>query len=67
MESVFAFIRSNEENTVFCVFNFSAEPVKFTVTIDAAGDYNCVCGEAKSLKAGQVVELKPWGFMLLSK
>ena len=66
-ESVFAFTRSNEENSVFCVFNFSAEPVKFTVTIDAAGDYNCACGEAKSLKAGQVVELKPWGFMLLSK
>ena len=66
-EEIFAFTRAKDETKVFCVFNFSAEAKKFTVTIDAAGDYTCACGEAKTLQAGEVVELPAWGFMLLGK
>ena len=66
-ESVLAFTRANEENTVFCIFNFSAEPASLTITEAEAGDYACICGQTKSFKAGDVVELEPWGYMLLNK
>ena len=66
-ENVLAFTRTNEENTVFCIFNFSAEPASLTITEAEAGDYACICGQTKSFKAGDVVELEPWGFMLLNK
>jgi glycosidase len=66
-ENVLAFTREKEGNKVFCLFNFSAEPASFTVAEAEAGDYNCACGQTKSFKAGDVVELPAWGFMLLSK
>ena len=66
-ESVLAFTRANEENAVFCIFNFSAEPASLTITEAEAGDYACICGQTKSFKAGDVVELEPWGYMLLNK
>ena len=66
-ENVLAFTRTKEENTVLCLFNFSAEPTTVTLTEAEAGDYNCACGEAKTFKAGDVVELAGWGFMLLAK
>jgi hypothetical protein len=50
-----------------CVFNFSAEAAQLTITEAADGEYACVCGENKAFAAGDVVELEPWGFMLLSK
>ena len=66
-ETVLAFTREKGDNKVLCIFNFSAEPAALTITEEAAGDYMCVCGQAKSFAAGDVVELEPWGFMLLSK
>ena len=66
-ESVLAFTRANEENRVFCIFNFSVEPASLTITEAEAGDYACICGQTKSFKAGDVVELEPWGYMLLNK
>ena len=66
-ENVLAFTRANEENRVFCIFNFSAEPASLTITEAEAGDYACICGQTKSFKAGDVVELEPWGYMLLNK
>ena len=66
-ETVLAFTRENAENKVFCLFNFSAEPASVVITEAEAGDYNCACGITKSFKAGDVVELDAWGFMLLSK
>ena len=66
-ERVLAFTRVKEDNTVLCVFNFSAEPVKVTITKAIAGEYTCACGEEKRLEAGDVVELPAWGFMLLAK
>ena len=66
-ETVLAFTREKGDNKVLCVFNFSAEPAALTITEAAAGDYTCACGEAKRFKAGDVVDLEAWGFMLLAK
>jgi 1,4-alpha-glucan branching enzyme len=66
-EAVLAFTRENEENYVFCVFNFSAEPQTFVVTEGVAGDYRCVCGKDITLVAGETLELAPWQFYLLAK
>jgi 1,4-alpha-glucan branching enzyme len=66
-ESVLAFTRSNDENAVFCMFNFSAEPQSVVITEALAGDYKCACGSDMSFAAGEVVELAPWGYMLLNK
>ena len=67
-ETVLAFTREKGDNKVLCVFNFSAEATKLTITGEAADEYYCTCCDAtKEFKAGDVVELEPWGFMLLSK
>ena len=66
-ENVLAFTRTKEDNTVLCLFNFSAEPTTVTLTEAEAGDYECACGEKRSFKTGDVVELAAWGFMLLAK
>lgn len=66
-EAVLAFTRENEENKVFCLFNFSAEAQVVTFTEAVAGDYDCLCGEAKSIVAGEQLELAPWQYILLSK
>ena len=66
-EAVLAFTRENEENKVLCIFNFSTEPQTLTLTENAAGNYNCLCGEERSYAAGDVVELEPWAFMLLAR
>ena len=66
-EAVLAFTRENEENKVLCIFNFSAEAQTLTLSENAAGNYNCLCGEEREYNAGDVVELEPWAYMLLSK
>lgn len=66
-EAVLAFTRQNEENFVFCVFNFSAEPQTFVVSEAVAGDYRCTCGKDITLAAGEAMELAPWQFYLLAK
>ena len=66
-ETVLAFTREKDDNKVLVMFNFSVEPATITLTEAEAGDYMCICGEAKSFKAGDTVELGAWGYMLLSK
>jgi 1,4-alpha-glucan branching enzyme len=66
-EAVLAFTRQNEENYVFCVFNFSAEPQTFVVAEAVAGEYHCACGKDITLEAGESLELAPWQFYLLAK
>ena len=66
-ESVLAFTRENEENKVLCFFNFSAEPQSLTLTEAEAGEYNCLCGKVMTYKAGDVVELEPWAYMLMAR
>ena len=66
-ESVLAFARENEENKVLCFFNFSAEPQSLPLTEAEAGEYNCLCGKVLTYKAGDVVELEPWAYMLMAR
>ena len=66
-EAVLAFTRENENNKVLCIFNFSAEAQTLTLSENAAGKYNCLCGEEREYNAGDVVELEPWAFMLLAR
>ena len=66
-EAVLAFTRENEDNKVLCIFNFSAEAQTLTLSENAAGAYNCLCGETREYNAGDVVELEPWAFMLLAR
>ena len=66
-ESVLAFARENEQNKVLCFFNFSAEPQTLTLTEAEAGEYNCLCGKQMIYKAGDVVELEPWAYMLMAR
>ena len=66
-ESVLAFSRENEQNKVLCFFNFSAEPQTLTLTEAEAGEYDCLCGKQMIYKAGDVVELEPWAYMLLAR
>jgi glycosidase len=66
-ENVLAFTRANEENTVFCIFNFSAEPTTITFDESVAGEYDCVCGQKFNVMAGEQLELGAWEYKLLSK
>jgi glycosidase len=67
-ETVLAFTREKDGNKVLCIFNFSAEAAKLTITGEAVDKYNCTCcNKTKNFAEGDVVELEPWGFMLLSK
>ena len=66
-DNLFAFTRQKEDNTVFCVFNFSAEPATLTITEREAGDYTCACGEKMSFAAGDTMELGAWDFKLLAR
>ena len=61
------YTREKEGNTVLCLFNFSAEPTTVTLTEAEAGDYECACGKAKTIEAGEEVELAGWGFVLMAK
>ncbi len=66
-ENVLAFTRQKEENTVLCLFNFSAEPTTFTFTEAEAGEWMCACGEPRIFSAGDQIDLAAWGYMLLAK
>lgn len=66
-EAVLAFTRQKEDNTVFGLINFSAEPQVVTITEAVAGDYTCPCGEARSFKAGEQVELAAWQCMVMAR
>ena len=66
-ENVLAFTRQKEDNSVLCLFNFSAEPTTVTLTEAEAGTYKTACGKTKRIKAGESIELTSWGFLLLAK
>ena len=67
--NVFSFVRQNENDKVFAVFNFSAETqtVRFEETL-FPGDYNdWLSGESAALKTNSGMELEPWSFRVLVK
>ncbi|MEI2688348.1 MAG: alpha-amylase family glycosyl hydrolase [Anaerolineae bacterium] len=63
---VFSFVRSNEQDQVFAVFNFSAELV--AVTFEGSlyhGVYtDCFSQQRAELGADAVLEMEPWGYQV---
>ncbi len=63
---VFSFVRQNEKDKVFAVFNFSAEPQ--TVTFEESlfhGKYTeYMSGQSVELSATAKIELQPWGYQI---
>ena len=59
---IFSFVRGNEQDKVFAVFNFSAQPV--TVSFEQSlyhGDYtDYFSQEQVQLEAATVLEIAPW-------
>ncbi|TNE67610.1 MAG: alpha-amlyase [Alphaproteobacteria bacterium] len=66
---VLSFVRANDTDKVFVAINFSAE--KQTVALQEtlfAGDYDeLFSGEATSLRAGDSLDIEPWGYRVYVK
>ncbi len=63
-EDVLSFVCENDEDKVFAVINFTAEPQSVTFS-DApfAGAYtDYFSGDAIEIDAETVVDLEPWGY-----
>jgi glycosidase len=67
-KAVFAFIRENENNKVFAVFNLSAKPLKIKLQGDAfVGKYTDFSLKTESeLKAEQVMSLNAWEYKIFT-
>jgi len=67
--SIFAFIRKNETEKMFALFNLTSKSQKISlageVYIDSYKDY--MTGEDKSFSKEDMVELKPWEFHIFIK
>ena len=63
-DTVLSFVRQNEKDKVFGVFNFS--PIHQTASFDEDlyhGDYiDFMNGQAANLLAGSMINLRPWGY-----
>ena len=67
-DKVLAFTREKENNSIFAVFNLSAEPVETTVQLAQAGDYQeYFSGESKKLEKGSTMKLDKWGYQIFIK
>ncbi|MCB9112728.1 MAG: alpha-glucosidase C-terminal domain-containing protein [Anaerolineales bacterium] len=68
-EKVFSFVRQNEQDKVFAVFNFSPMPQSVTFS-DALfhGKYtDFTSGAQVEMSASTRLELKPWDFLIYTK
>ncbi len=67
-QQVFSFIRANDQDRVFAVFNFSAEPVEVAFQDSLYhGDWQAfTSGETESLDAATVLQMEPWTYRLFS-
>ena len=66
---IFSFVRANDKDKVFAVFNFSAtkQNVSFSGTM-YHGDYrNFSSGETLSLGAKDTLELEPWSYRVFTR
>ena len=61
-DQVYSFVRSNDRDRVFAVFNFSAEPqnVRFAAPLPQGQYTDYFSGVTAALPAG--LELEPWGY-----
>lgn len=63
--SIFACVRTNGDNTVIGIFNFSAQKQSFTLQTETLeGDYTCICGMPVHLGAADHITLKPWEWLI---
>ncbi len=67
-KAVFAFIRENENNKVFAVFNLSAKPLKIKLQGDAfIGKYTDFSAKTETeLKAEHALNLKAWEYKIFT-
>ncbi|MFN8382834.1 MAG: alpha-amylase family glycosyl hydrolase [Anaerolineales bacterium] len=65
-EQVFSFVRRNEHDKVFAIFNFSAEPqnVSFQDGLYQGKYTNYISGQEVELTASFQLELKPWEYCI---
>jgi len=61
---VLSFVRQNEHDKVFAVFNFSAQPQTVTLfeTLYHGAYHDYFTGEAVEFTGAAQVELKPWDY-----
>jgi hypothetical protein len=66
---VFSFVRQNEKDKVFAVFNFSALPhsVSFHETLYYGNYVDYMSGESVNLDTDTQLDLEPWGFRIFEK
>lgn len=66
-QAIYSFLRRNGKEQIFVVLNLSGEARKFTISDKKCeGDYtNLFSGLKQQLKRGDVVQLKPWDYMVL--
>jgi glycosidase len=66
---VYSFAREKEGQEILCFFNLSADPVSFKMKgQNIQGSFvNIFEGTRVDVKAGMLVSLKPWGYLVLEK
>ncbi|MBT8069759.1 MAG: alpha-glucosidase C-terminal domain-containing protein, partial [Gammaproteobacteria bacterium] len=66
---VFSFVRKNEANKVFAVFNFSAKPQKVSFTDDLyPGSYRDFSnGESITISKGDALDMPAWSYRVFTQ
>jgi 1,4-alpha-glucan branching enzyme len=66
---VFSFVRQNQQDKVFAVFNFSAEPqtVSFKESLFYGKYIEHMSGQTAELSAATQIDLKPWDYRIFVK
>jgi glycosidase len=68
-ETVLSFVRANDKDKVFAVFNFSAEPVdvSFKESLFPGSYRDFATGHVEKLEAGTTLQLPAWGFRVFQR
>jgi Maltogenic Amylase, C-terminal domain len=68
-QHVLSFVRQDEHNKVFALFNFSQQKRRVTFANELSrGSYtDFATGQSVELQAGDAVELPAWGYKVLTR
>lgn len=67
-DTVLAFTRAVEGNTVASIFNLTAEPQSVIATVDVAGEWtDAMTGQKVTVEAGKEYKLAPWQYYILTR
>lgn len=67
-ETVLAFVRANDEDTVLSIFNLSVTPVEIKYPAQVAGEYtDAMSGDKVTVRSDDTISLGAWAFMILTK